>query len=82
MVTVPFEGEEAFPAARKVKEDKYDYLMPLLRAKGFRKVEVDGFVVGALGSWDPDNEAISETQFPYDLLTSEITKAMHARTYT
>ena len=55
MVTVPFEGEEAFPAARKAKEDKYDYLMPHLRAKGFRKVEVDGFVVWALGSWDPDN---------------------------
>ena len=54
-VTVPFEGEEAFQAARRAKEDKYAYLKPLLH---FRKVEVDGFVVGALGSWDPDNNKV------------------------
>ena len=57
-VTVPFEGEEAFQAARRAKEDKYAYLKPLLQAKGFRKVEVDGFVVRALGSWDPDNDKV------------------------
>ena len=32
-VTVPFEGEEAFETARKAKEEKYEYLKPLLRLK-------------------------------------------------
>ena len=57
-VAVPFEGEVAFQDARQAKEDKYEYLKPLLRAKGYRRVEVDGFIVGALGSWDPANEAV------------------------
>eukprot|EP00731_Ephydatia_muelleri_P013824 Em0007g1134a len=57
-VAVPFEGEESFPAARRAKEDKYNHLKALLRSKGYRKVEVDGFVIGALGSWDPENEAV------------------------
>ena len=57
-VAVPFEGEESFPAARKSKEDKYHHLKALLHTKGIQKVEVDGFVVGALGSWDPENEGV------------------------
>ena len=57
-VAVPFEGEESFPVARRAKEDKYDHLKDILRARGIRKTEVDGFVVGALGSWDPENEAV------------------------
>ena len=57
-VAVPIEGEESFPAARRAKEDKYHHLKALLRAKGIQKVEVDGFVVGALGSWDHENEGV------------------------
>ena len=57
-VAVPFEGEDSFRAARQAKEDKYNHLKQVLQAKGFRKVEIDGFVVGALGSWDPENEPI------------------------
>lgn len=57
-VVVPFEGEDSFRAARQAKEDKYSVLKLVLREKGYRKVEVDGFVVGALGSWDPRNEPI------------------------
>ena len=47
-VAVPFEGEESFPVARRAKEDKYNHLKDILRARGIRKTEVDGFVVGAL----------------------------------
>ena len=57
-VTVPFEGEVAFRDAREAKEEKYDHLKAILRAKGYHKVEVDGFVIGALGSWDPENEPV------------------------
>eukprot|EP00731_Ephydatia_muelleri_P013732 Em0007g1042a len=57
-VTVPFEGELAFREAREAKEEKYDHLKAILRAKGYHKVEVDGFVIGALGSWDPENEPV------------------------
>ena len=57
-VTVPSDGEEVFQAACRAKEEIDAYLRPLLRAKGFPKVDVDAFVVGALGSWDPDNDAV------------------------
>ena len=57
-VVVPFEGEDSFPDAQKAKEVKYQHLQALLTSKGFQKVEVDGFVVGALGSWDPDKESV------------------------
>ena len=53
-VTVPFEGEDSFLEARKAKEEKYAHFKQVLMSKGYRKVEVDGFVVGALGSWDPE----------------------------
>ena len=48
-VTVPFEGEESFTEARKAKEEKYAHLKQILRGMGYRKVEVDGFVIGELG---------------------------------
>ncbi|KAL5509989.1 hypothetical protein EMCRGX_G005452 [Ephydatia muelleri] len=57
-ITVQFEGEAAFQEARKAKEDKYHHLKKVLHDKGYRKVEVDAFVVGALGSWDPGNEQV------------------------
>ena len=57
-ITAPFEGEAAFQEARKAKEDKYHHLKKVLHDKGYRKVEVDAFVVGALGSWDPGNEQV------------------------
>ncbi|KAL5510386.1 hypothetical protein EMCRGX_G005924 [Ephydatia muelleri] len=57
-VTVPFEGEDSFRATRKAKEDKYNFLKRVRHEKGYRKVQVDGLVVGALGSWDPENEPV------------------------
>ena len=44
--------------ARKAKEEKYHHLKQVLQSKGYRKVEVDGFVVGALGSWDLENDTV------------------------
>ncbi|KAL5510035.1 hypothetical protein EMCRGX_G005503 [Ephydatia muelleri] len=65
-VTVPFEGEDSFREARKAKEEKYTHFKQVLMSKGYRKVEVDGFVVGALGSWDPDppNSQATEDRSP------------------
>ena len=57
-VTIPFEGEDSFKAARQGKVDKYSHLKRVLQEKGYRRVEIDGFVVGALGSWDPENEPV------------------------
>ena len=57
-VTIPFEGEDSFRAARQGKVDKYNHLKRVLQEKGYRRVEIDGFVVGALGSWDPENEPV------------------------
>eukprot|EP00731_Ephydatia_muelleri_P034285 Em0054g8a len=52
-ITVQFEGEAAFQEARKAKEDKYHHLKKVLHDKGYRKVEVDAFVVGALKTDEP-----------------------------
>lgn len=60
-VTVPFEsGPQAFAEARRAKEIKYASLIGLLRTAhpALHNVEVHGFVVGALGSWDTGNEAV------------------------
>ena len=57
-VAMPFEGPGTFQDARTAKERKYDHLKALLRAKGYRKVEVDAFIVGPLGSWDPNNDSV------------------------
>ena len=57
-VTIPFEGEEnSLRVARATKEDKYSGLKSWLQTK-YKEVEVAVFVVGALGSWDPDNEPV------------------------
>ena len=57
-VTIPFEGEKnSLRVARATKEDKYSGLKSSLQTK-YKEVEVAAFVVGALGSWDPDNEPI------------------------
>ena len=57
-VTMPFEGTEAFAAARVAKEQKYHHLKALLGSRGFQRVEIDAFIVGALGSWDPANDPV------------------------
>ena len=54
-VAMPFEGPGTFQDARTAKERKYDHLKALLRAKGYRKVEVDAFIVGPL---DPSNDSV------------------------
>lgn len=57
-VAMPFEGNGTFQEARTAKERKYGHLKALLRAKGYRRVEVDAFIVGPLGSWDPVNDTV------------------------
>ena len=57
-VTMIFEGTEAFPPAREAKEQKYHNPKALLRSKGYRKVEVDAFIVGPLGGWDTANDPV------------------------
>ncbi|XP_011697324.1 PREDICTED: uncharacterized protein LOC105455589 [Wasmannia auropunctata] len=57
-VTVPFENRwQAFEEARARKIAKYSPLAEELQRRGYRVV-VTAFVVGALGSWDPRNEAV------------------------
>jgi len=58
-VTIPFEsGEDALKEARDRKKEKYRHLVPLLKRGNVRRVHLDAFVVGSLGSWDPDNEDV------------------------
>lgn len=57
-VAMPFEGLDTFQEARTAKERKYDHLKALLRAKGYRRVEVDAFIVSPLGSCDPNNDNV------------------------
>ena len=55
-VTVPFENRWTEDArARKIA--KYSPLAEELQRQGYRVV-VTAFVIGALGSWDPRNEAV------------------------
>jgi len=57
-VTVPFENRWiAFEDARARKIAKYSPLAEELQRQGYRVV-VTAFVIGALGSWDPRNEAV------------------------
>ncbi|XP_018378014.1 PREDICTED: uncharacterized protein LOC108770794 [Trachymyrmex cornetzi] len=57
-VTVPFEnGWIPFEEATAKKLEKYNALAEELQRQGYRVV-VTAFVVGALGSWDPRNEAV------------------------
>eukprot|EP00731_Ephydatia_muelleri_P013835 Em0007g1145a len=57
-VAMPFEGTGTFAEARAAKERKYGHLKTLLRSRGYKRVEVDAFIVGPLGSWDPDNDPV------------------------
>ena len=69
-VTVPFEGEGTLEEAREGKIAKYSHLREVLAAKGFRKVTVDAFVIGSLGSWDPRNDALTRSLgIPYRYMT-------------
>lgn len=57
-VTVPFENRlVAFEEARARKLAKYAPLAEALHSRGYRVV-VTAIVVGALGSWDPRNDAV------------------------
>lgn len=57
-ITIPFEGEEdSLQAYKATKETKYSGLKAWLQMQ-YKAVEVTVFVVGALGSWDPDNESV------------------------
>ena len=57
-VTIPFEGEEhSLQESRATKETKYSALKAWLQTK-YKEVEVAAFVVGALSTWDPDNEGV------------------------
>ena len=57
-VTIPFDdSQDALKAARQKKKEKYEHLKPLLKQQHqLEDVTVDAFVIGSLGSWDPDND--------------------------
>ena len=59
VVKVPFEGEGTFEEARKGKIEKYNYLLDVLASKGYHDITIDAFVIGSLGSWDPNNEPLA-----------------------
>lgn len=57
-VTIPFENRrEAMTVARERKHQKYTPLAESLRAQGY-EVAIHALLVGALGAWDPQNEAV------------------------
>ena len=58
-VTVPFEGPEGtLEAAKEGKVIKYSHLREVLAAKGYQQITVDAFVIGSLGTWDPQNDPL------------------------
>ncbi|GFV77836.1 uncharacterized protein TNCV_4674301 [Trichonephila clavipes] len=57
-VTIPFENRrQAFGQARERKVHKYLELIPYFPSLGFRHIQIVPIVVGALGAWDPENDA-------------------------
>ncbi len=73
-VTIPFESdEEAFDKARDEKLRKYSPLRDWLTSRGY-SVELHAFVVGSLGSWDPDNEEQNPTN--RTIILSPLQKAL------
>ncbi|XP_077507815.1 uncharacterized protein LOC144118912 [Amblyomma americanum] len=57
-VTCPFDNRRtAFDAARESKVAKYEPVRQYLLRK-FQRVSVEAIVVGALGSWDPNNDKV------------------------
>ncbi|GFT53715.1 retrovirus-related Pol polyprotein from type-1 retrotransposable element R2 [Trichonephila clavipes] len=53
-VTIPFENRRQ---ARERKVHKYLELIPYFSSLGFRHIQIVPIVVGALGAWDPENDA-------------------------
>ena len=59
-VACPFEnGENAFEAARNLKTAKYEEVARQLR-QTYNRVTIEPFVVGALGSYDPNNSSLTK----------------------
>ncbi|KAG5871525.1 hypothetical protein JTB14_028588 [Gonioctena quinquepunctata] len=57
-VSIPFENEsQALSRARQAELKKYNGIAEELRAQGY-ETSVDAFIVGALGTWDPENEEV------------------------
>jgi hypothetical protein len=57
-VTCPFEnGEKALAEADFNKVMKYDHVKRHFQSMG-KSCSVHGFVIGSLGTWHPDNEAV------------------------
>ncbi|GFW16073.1 retrovirus-related Pol polyprotein from type-1 retrotransposable element R2 [Trichonephila clavipes] len=57
-VTIPFENRRgAFSQARERKISKYLELIPYFTSLGYRHVQIVPIIVGALGAWDPENDA-------------------------
>ena len=57
-VTCPFEnGEKALAEADFNKVMKYDYVKRHFQSMG-KSCSVHAFVIGSLGTWHPDNEAV------------------------
>ena len=54
-VTCPNEQSENLVAARRRKIEKYQSIKDLLTEQGF-DTTLDAFVVGTLGTWDPEND--------------------------
>ena len=55
-VTIPIEtSPSSFDAAREEKLRKYTPLAEWLTTQGYTNVSTHAFIVGSLGSWDPDN---------------------------
>jgi hypothetical protein len=60
-ITVPFENRPAaLEEARREKRRKYEDLARALRSR-FPEVKVDAIVLGALGTWDPENDKLMTT---------------------
>ena len=59
-VTIPFEaGPEAFDKARAEKIQKYTPLTEWMQSQSnINSVSLYAFVIGSLGSWDPQNEEL------------------------
>ena len=56
-VTCPCERSDNLIAARRRKLDKYAETKERLKGKGYQ-AHLDAFVVGSLGTWDPENDRL------------------------
>ena len=58
-VSIPFDnGENALSMAAETKIQKYQSTRQALMEKGFTDVAILPFIVGALGTWLPQNEMV------------------------